>query len=391
MVKIEGGGIDDYKVAQTSSCFPTVGNNMAGNDMLGDNFAAYDPPKSYIHYDDAFERWISGHFVALDNPREHDPHISPLYNQPLKSKKWEKFLAMNAGPWMHKFMQFPTEIRLMIWEMAIEDAIEAADPVFKRSVQRFGFNLAYDARRVKPGQDKSWGWVACFTPLSINANRPLLFLRASVDSRALLLRKMSFLTVHELPIGADGQYMAPRKCHMPFDFAKDDFCVEGITHGLEEATRDKADKDAVWDPEKLPLADLLDNALGLRFAPRIKRLAIVPHLRDMHWSPWSFIQTTNGRNMATIAKRFPALVTVKSAIPQRRMYADETPVFPVPRYILWKAASLRGKGKGGPSKMSEEDREALYLVAWRRIFDQQHHFNRRYMVPILFDDSGCLV
>lgn len=84
MVKIEGGGVDDYKVAQTSSCFPTVGSNMAGNDMLGDNFAAYDSPKSHIHYDDAFERWISGHFVALDNPPEHDArdHEAPHHQAP---------------------------------------------------------------------------------------------------------------------------------------------------------------------------------------------------------------------------------------------------------------------------------------------------------------------
>lgn len=282
---------------------------------------------------------------------------------------------------MHKFMRFPTEIRLMIWEMAIEDAKEPAQRAFNRSVQRFRFNLAYDARRVKPGQDKSWGWVACFTPLRINANPYLKFLRASLDSRALLLRKMSVLTVHELPIGADGHYMAPRKCHMPFDFAKDDFCVEGITHGLEEAERDKADQDAVWDPEKLPLADLLDNALGLRFAPRIKRLSIVPQNVDMDhgFERRPFIESTSGRNMAVLAKRFPALVTVKSVIPQtHRVCAIRFANFPFPCYFACKAASLRGKGQGGPSGMSEEDREALFVTAWRRIFDNQFRICCRF-------------
>lgn len=296
---------------------------------------------------------------------------------------------------MRKFMQFPTEIRLMVWEMAIADSNEPDHPVFTRRVQRFRFNLTYDGRRVKPGQDKSWGWVACFTPLKINTNRPLHFLRASVDSRALLMRKMSVLTVHELPIDASGQYMAPRKCHMPFDFAKDDFCLEGITHALEEAMRDKEDQDAVWDPVKLPLADLLDNALGLRFAPRIKRLAIVPHHVDLNddtflWRP-DFIKTTSGRNMAALAKRFPALATVKSAIPQEFSHAVAGPSFSFPGYLLWKAASVRGRGMGGPSRMSEEDREAVYVAAWRRIFDTQYHARHRDVTAGLFDDFGCLV
>lgn len=282
---------------------------------------------------------------------------------------------------MHKFMRFPTEIRLMIWEMAIEDAEEPAHRAFKRSVQRFRFNLAYDARRVKPGQDKSRGWVACFTPLRINADQRFRFLRASLDSRELLLRKMSVLTVHELPIGAEGQYMAPRKRHVPFDFSKDDFCVEGITHGLEEAQRDKDDKDAVWNPEKLPLADLLDNALGLRFAPRIKRLSIVPQSVDVDhtFQTSPFIESTNGRNMAVLAKRFPALVTVKSVIPQvHRPCAYGPAISPFPCYFLVKAASLRGKGQGGPSRMSEEDREALVVAGWRRIFDHPFRDCQRF-------------
>lgn len=292
---------------------------------------------------------------------------------------------------MRKFMQFPTEIRLMVWEMAIADSNEPDHPVFTRRVQRFRFNLTYDAQRVKPGQDKSWGWVACFTPLKINTNRPLHFLRASVDSRALLMRKMSVLTVHEQPIDASGQYMAPRKCHMPFNFAKDDFCVEGITHALDEAKKDKEDKDAVWDPVKLPLADLLDNALGLRFAPRIKRLTIVPHhfdIQQMYCG--SFITTGDGCNMAILAKRFPALATVKSAIPQICPHAEAGPSFSFGGYLLWKAASLRGSGLGGPSRMSEKDRDALYVTAWRRIFDRQYQDTFRGATFGLYNGYGCL-
>lgn len=293
---------------------------------------------------------------------------------------------------MHKFMQFPTEVRLMIWEMAIADSKEPDHLAFKRRVQRFRFNLAYDARRVKAGQDKSWGWVACFTPLRINTNEPLRFLRASVDSRALLMRDMSVLTVHELPIDDSNQYMAPRKCHMPFNFAKDNFCVEGITHALEEAKRDEEDKNAVWDPKKLPLADLLDNALGLRFAPRIKCLAIVPHQRDIQQMYWgSFITTDNGCNMAALAKRFPSLATVKSAIPQSCMHAEAGPSFSFGGFLLWKAASLRGRGLGGPSGMSEKDRDGLYVTAWRRIFDRQYQDSRLDVTADLFDAYGCLV
>lgn len=293
---------------------------------------------------------------------------------------------------MHKFMQFPVEIRLMIWEMAIADANKCHHPYPIRSVQRFRFNLAYDARRVKPGQDKSRGWVACFTPLRINTNPPLVFLRAAVECRAILLREMSVLTVHELPVDQNGKKMAPRKCHMPFDFTKDEFCLESITHGLNEATKDKGDKDAVWDPEELPLADLLDNALGLRFAPRIKRLAIIPHCVDIFDPhPCNFMGTANGRNMATLAKRFPALVTIKSAIPQKTRNTGGVPHFSHPGYIVWKAASLRGQGKGGPSRMSEGDRQALYVAAWRRIFDSQYWICHRDLILDLFDDCGCLV
>ncbi|KKY30840.1 hypothetical protein UCDDA912_g09221 [Diaporthe ampelina] len=291
---------------------------------------------------------------------------------------------------MRKFMRFPAEIRLMIWEMAIADAKHSNRPSSNRSVQRFRFNLAYDARRVKPGQDKSWGWAACFTPLRINTSPHLVFLRASVESRAIMLRGMSLLTVHELPTDTHGRHAAPRKCRMPFDFAKDDFCVEGITHALEQAKKDKDDKDAVWDPEELSLADLLDNALGLRFAPRIKRLVIIPHCVDVHMS-FGFIDTTNGRNMAVLAKRFPALVTVKSAMPQKNMYVEGNPFFSFRGHLVWKAASLRGNGQGGPSRMSEETREALYVTAWLRIFDRQYHYCYGTLPPDLFDDSGCLI
>lgn len=264
-------------------------------------------------------------------------------------------------------------------------------------VQRFRFNLVYDARRLKPGQDKSWGWVACFTPLKVNTVNPRhVFLRVSAESRAIVGRKMSLLTVHEVPIDADGHKMAPRKCHVPFDFAKDDFCVEGITHALEEAMEDKEDKDAVWDPEKLPLGDLLDNALGLRFAPRIKRLAIMVHYVDKRaaldfesWIPGTlptFMQASNGRNVAALAKRFPALTTVKSVFPRVRGWHP---------FLWWAAACVRGRGLGGPSGMSDEDRDTVYTVAWKRLFGDEHLLERSYhgtyMTPNLYDGSICVL
>lgn len=292
---------------------------------------------------------------------------------------------------MHKFTKFPAEIRLMIWEMAIADANKYHHPYPIRSVQRFRFNIVYDARRVKPGQEKSWGWVACFTPLRINTNPPLVFLRAAAECRAILLRKMDCLTVHELPVDQHGQTMAPRKCHIPFDFDRDDFCLEGITQGLQEARQYKPNKDAVWDPAKLPLVDLLDNALGLRFAPRIRRLAIIPHYWDVPFFvfPSDFMDSIDGRNMATLAKRFPALVTIKSAIPQKNRLPQYAYSFPPRGYFNWKAASLRGRGKGGPSRMSEEDRQALYVDAWKRIFDDQFWTCRRDVTLDLFYGCHC--
>lgn len=293
---------------------------------------------------------------------------------------------------MHKFTKFPAEIRLMIWEMAMAEANKYHHPYPIRSVQRFRFNLTYDARRVKPGQDKSRGWVACFTPLRINANPPLVFLRAAAECRAILLRKMDCLTVHELPVDQNGQKMAPRKCHMPFDFANDDFCLEGISHALEKAQQHKQDKDAVWDPRKLPLADLLDNALGLRFAPRIKRMVIIPHHWDVHLSlPGHFMGATEGRNIATLAKRFPALVTIKSAIPQKNRLPQYAYSSPPRGFFFWKSACLRGRGKGGPSRMSEEDREALYVAAWQRIFDNQFWVCLRDLTLDLYNGCDCIL
>lgn len=298
--------------------------------------------------------------------------------------------AATTATEMHRFMEFPGEIRDMVWELAIADSNNAAPRPFrsKPPVQRFRFNLAYDARKVKAGQDKSTGWVACFTPKRINVNPHLGFLRASSDSRAIMLKGMSMLTVHELPVDADGQQMAPRKCHIPFNFAKDDFSVEGITHALEHAKEDKDDKDAVWDPAKLSLDDLLDNAVGLRFAPRIKRLIIIPHSVDLHMG-WDFINTPNGRNMAVLAKRFPALVTVKSAVPHRIFGRPGNPSFRPGSRLVWKSASLRGHRDGGPSRMSDDAREAVYDTAWQRIFDVQFHYCWGDLPATSYDASGC--
>lgn len=287
---------------------------------------------------------------------------------------------------MHKFKQFPAELRLKIWEMAMAEM-----RVLRRkhgSIQRFRFDLVYDANRVKPGRDKSRGWVACFTPLRINTDPSFVLLRTCFESRAAMihLHKLSILTVHELPVDSDGHSMAPRKCHMPFSFIKDDFCVEGITHALDRAETMKDNKDAVWNPYRLPLADLLENALGLRFAWRIKRLTIIPHPIDIR-SGRQYRESA--RNMDALSKRFPALVTVKAAIPcpQRALGFRS---FPSTSCLLWKAASLRGRRQGGPTGMSEEDREAVYRTAWRRIFDSRA-YELFVMTDDLFDGGVCVV
>jgi hypothetical protein len=303
---------------------------------------------------------------------------------------------------MHKFMQFPAEIRLIIWEMAMGNAKYAYSPYSPYRtcrtygcVQRFRFNLVYDAQRVKPGQDKSQGWVACFTPLKINYSPHCVFLRVCAETREIMLRKLSILTVHEQPpTDKHGHRKAPRKCHIPFDFNKDDFCVEAITRGLQVAQMKRKNTDATWDPTTLSLADLLDNAQGFRFAPRIKRFAIIPHFEDLGhrslnirvfptWPHINFIQTTNGRNMATLAKRFPALVDIKSGIPSECNFRGSSYCQRF-RYFEWRAASLRGKRQGGPSRMSEEDRDALYVTAWGRIFHVQD------IDPKLYNGWVCL-
>lgn len=310
---------------------------------------------------------------------------------------------------MHKFMLFPAEIRLMIWKMAIADStMHLTIPRYARmhqSVQRFRFGLTYDASRVKPGQDKSRGWVACFTPLKINTEKHLGFLRASPESRAILLRGMDILTVHELPVDQNGQTMAPRKCQMPFNCTKDIFCVEGISHALEQAKKSKENQDAVWDPQTLSLADLLDNAPGLRFAPRIKRMAIIPHYSDVcpivcsetedghtfRVFPLPFMDTQEGYNMAVLAKRFPVLVSIKSALPLKwegweRAYNRFSPSR---GRLAMTSASLKGKGQGGPSGMSQQVRDGLYVQAWKRIFDRQFDDCKHQLDVKFFDEFDC--
>lgn len=180
---------------------------------------------------------------------------------------------------------------------------------------------------MKPGKDASRGWVACFTPLSISTRPHLKFLRVCYESRKYMMQKlgMSMLTVHELqhdekdvPVGP------PRKCHLPFHFGRDVFCVEGISHGVERALMFEFNRvqNQKWSVGSRKLSELLENALGLRFAPRIKRLAIIPHYQDTtqweHRKRFStrFHQIPRGRYMAVLAKRFPSLVSVKSAIAQ---------------------------------------------------------------------------
>lgn len=71
MDKMDGGGIDDYNAVRSSSCPPTVGSNMAGNNIVGYVVAADNSPESYSHNNYAFESSIPGNFVLVDNPREH--------------------------------------------------------------------------------------------------------------------------------------------------------------------------------------------------------------------------------------------------------------------------------------------------------------------------------
>lgn len=286
---------------------------------------------------------------------------------------------------MNKFKKLPAELRLKIWEMAMAEA-RILRPK-RGSIQRFRFDLVYDANRVKPDQDKSRGWVACFTPLRINTDPSFVFLRTCFESRAAMiqLHKMSILTVHELPVDSDGHRLAPRKCHMPFSFIKDDFCVEGITHALDRAKTKKDNKDAVWNPVRLSLADVLENALGLRFAWRIKRLTIIPHPIDVRSS---LRLTESTGNMDALFKRFPALVTIKIAIPSSKIKGDKPS--PFPGCLLWKAASLRGRRQGGPTGMSEEDREVVYRTAWRRIFDLRP-YELLEMTEDLFDGGVCVL
>lgn len=312
-------------------------------------------------------------------------------------------LEVKTPTMMHKFMQFPAEVRLNIWEIAMAEV-----PPPYRPKQRFRFNIVYDAARVKPNQNASSGWVACFSPVKGRHPQCNIFLRASFETRQILLRSISMLTVHELPINALGQYMAPRECQIPFDLKKGYFCVEGITHALEEAQRDKEDKNAVWDPQTLPLARLLDNAHGLQFAHRIKHFAIIPHPSDFRLPqpgqfppPGHFFQTKIARNLAVVAQRFPILTSLTSVVPfALNPGQSQSNRFDVRGRFVSKTFSLVGKRKGRLSKMSVEDRDALFEKAWIRIFESHYRRYRvtawdcdfsRLFIPELFDGSECVV
>ncbi|KAG8160686.1 hypothetical protein KVR01_008950 [Diaporthe batatas] len=271
-----------------------------------------------------------------------------------------------------KFGELPTELRLLIWEQAfLEENFRFRRPFPLGSVQRFRFDLRRDPNRVKPGRDGSRsGWVACFTPLSINTRPYYKFLRASSETRKWMARLlgMSVLTVHELEYDAEGQPVgSPRKRHMPYSFDRDVFCVEAISHGVDLALRHTKGADG----KQHRLAEYLDDALGLRFAPRIKRLAIIPHHLDMTSFRHHFFGHRKSRrmgDMVALAKRFPSLVTLRSAIPQfdrgevvfgLDKHREKFPRPPKDGYFQWVGASLRGRGQGGPTRMSEEDRHEL--------------------------------
>lgn len=310
-----------------------------------------------------------------------------------------------------KFKQLPAELRLYVWEQAfLEEHFRFEKPFPRGSIQRFRFDLKWDPDRVKPGKDGSRGWVACFTPLSVNTRPWHKFLRCCYESRDYMMRKgeMSMLTVHELQHdGKDMPVGSPRKCHMPFNFGRDIFCVEGITHGLKVADtftieyKRSIEGRPRFDPQR-GLAEILEVALGLRFAPRVKRLAIIPSPSD--WSDWdsngrltmfgpSFMVTTCGQQAAALSKRFPCLVSVRSGIPRAGYTRLEKPGLrrSSPGYFEWHVAGLRGYRQGGPTGMSDEERDALYSEAWRKLFVWPFYSLRLGISDELWRGCVCLV
>lgn len=280
-----------------------------------------------------------------------------------------------AAKEFRRFKELPAELRLIIWEIAFTDAHPP-----RRPMQRFRFNLVFDHTKNNPNQNdvrEPTGWVACFSPVHMKVECDTkclggphphhVFLTTCAETRAMMFRSgMSMLTMHELPIDSGGQYMAPRKVHIPFNVSKGVFCIDGLTRALEEAPYPKQ---GPWSQQHF--ASILQHAHGLRFAPRVKHVAFIPpSSTELFWGP--FFQSSTGQGMASLAMQFPHLATVTSAIPQRcrpepgyhRHYCAST-------WLLCKTASLVGKRQGGLFRTSDEDRVALFANALRQIFDDQ--------------------
>lgn len=98
-----------------------------------------------------------------------------------------------------------------------------------------------------------------------------------------------------------------------------------------------------------------------------------------------------GMTVAALAKRFPSLVSVRSAIPQRGCRDLPRLGNSTLGYFQWYGANLRGRRQGGPTGMSKEVRDELYGRAWYRIFDVPFDTCRRKIESTLWDDCICLV
>ncbi|POS69325.1 calpastatin [Diaporthe helianthi] len=341
-----------------------LGNDSAGLDSTGHQEAAE------VHCEPSAA--ITNEMPSSNQPLNNEATIitNPQMMAPPSDKPATQF---------PEFLQLPAELRLQIWEQAfMQEDFRFHAPFNRGSIQRFRFDLMYDRDRVKPGEDESRGWVACFTPLRINTRPYLKFLRVSYESREYMIRKgkISTLTVHALQHEDSGKPVGPpRKRHMPYHFGKDVFCIEGISNGLGWSRKCSPLKFRRMEgPGRFltanHLADVLEIALGLLFAPRIKSLAIIPHHKDVakHRLGQRFIEEKIGKDMATLAKRFPSLGMVRSATPNYGWTLDGDDRF-MTVHFDWTSASLRGTRQGGPTKMSEEDRDELYRQAWFKILD----------------------
>ncbi|KAI3400716.1 hypothetical protein diail_1925 [Diaporthe ilicicola] len=335
--------------------------------------------RQYLQSEDEYPK------LQLENHR-----LFKAFNQ-LKAQIME-----NARPKeMHLFMQLPAELRIMIWEIAIEDA-----ELPKRPIKRFRLNLIYDPIFTCKKYPLDKGWVACFSPLksarvecnsefNTGARSHHMFLAASSETRKIMMRSMVMLTLNELPVDSHGNYTAPRKISIPFNVKQGWFCIEGINAGLRQS--DDTKKAPAFSSPPIPLTRILSRARGLEFAPQIKHLALVPDHLDLAAASRRlrtlghafnlpnrpvFLGTVAGSHFVAVAKQFIHMETVTSALPLRfsENQTFEANVFLARAWLCCKSFNLRGKRKGGLPKMSDADKKELFTKVWRRIFDD--HFLR---------------